>query len=117
MAIVINISKPENFLEVLNKEIDDGVVTSWRYDEDGDYTITNSEYANKAWLHPYIQNDELIFGIMGRKNVLLTITEYSLYHSAMVETLVLHFSDIIREIRVIQPLLSDYDTHSIDYKK
>lgn len=118
MAIILNVSQPERFLEVFKKEIDEGVITSWSYDEDGDFTLTNAEYANKAWLHPYIKGDEgLTFGILGRKNVLLTIVEYSSYHSAMIETIILYFNKVIDKISIVQPMVSDYDTHSIDYGK
>ena len=118
MAIIINISQPKEFLEVFKKEIDEGVIASWSYDEDGDFTLTNAELVNKAWLHPYIkENGSLVLGILGRKNALLTIAEYSSYHSAMVETIILYFNKIIEKISIVQPMVSDYDTHSIDCSK
>lgn len=118
MAIIINISQPKEFLEVFKKEIDEGVIASWSYDEDGDFTLTNAELVNKAWLHPYIkENGSLVLGILGRKNALLSIAEYSSYHSAMVETIILYFNKIIDKISIVQPMLSDYDTHSVDLLK
>ena len=114
MAIILNISQPNDFLVMLKDEIDKGVITRWSYDEDGDFTLTNRDLAKKAWFHPYINNDEgLLLGIIGRKNAMLTLSEYSLYHSAMLETIIL-FNKVVSKIVVTQPMVSDFDTHSIE---
>lgn len=117
MAIIIETSQPEEFLALLKRKMDRGDVKSWCYDEDGDFTLSNRELANKAWLHPYVKEDSLILGILGRKNTMLSIYEYSLYHSAMIEVLILFFNKVVEKIVVTQPMLSNYDTHSIDYGK
>ena len=117
MAIIIITSQPEEFLSQLKRRIDRGDVKSWNYDEDGDFTLTNRELANKAWLHPYIKGDSLILGILGRKNTMLSISDYSSYHSAMIDVLILFFNKVVERITVTQPMVSSYDTHSIDYGK
>ena len=116
MAIILDIEQPEDFLADLKKKTKNSQIDSWRCDGDGDFTCVLSNMEGKAWFHPYILSDNrLVFGILGRKNVLMTMSEYSIYHSFMVNTILYFFSKRIKTIRITAPLESDYDTRHVDY--
>jgi hypothetical protein len=51
--------KPERLLENFKKKIDDGKVETWSYDADGDFSHTPSQWKNRAWLRPVIEDDRL----------------------------------------------------------
>ncbi len=116
MAIVINIEQPDEFLADLKRKIETDQINIWRLDGDGDFTCLSSNMENRAWFHPYLVSDkELVFGILGRKNVLMTMSEFSIYHSSMVNTILYFFSKRVKSIRVTAPFESEFDTRKIDY--
>ena len=116
MAIILNIEQPEELLADLKRKIENRQIDSWLFDGDGDFTCLSSNLENKAWFHPNIvSNDKLVFGILGRKNVLMTMLEYSLYHSHMVNTILYNFCQRVKSICVTVPFESEYDTRKIDY--
>lgn len=116
MAVILDIEQPDDFLGEIKRMILNGQIDSWRFDGDGDFTCLSFNMENKAWFHPYfVSEKELIFGILGRKNVLMTMSEYSTYHSFMVNTILYFFSKQVRSIRVTAPFESEFDTRKIDY--
>lgn len=116
MAVVIDVEQPEEFLVDMKSKINSGQIASWLFDNDGDITCLSFNMENKAWFHPYfVSNDKLVFGILGRKNVLMTMSEYSIYHSSMVNTILYFFSKRIKNIHVTAPFESEFDTRNIDY--
>lgn len=72
--------------------IDQGHITTWEYDSDGDFTHTPSQWKNKAWLQPEVQDDKLRLTIMGTTSG-LSREVYAVYHGRFVEMLVAHVSD------------------------
>lgn len=114
MAIIIAIDYPEDLLDELKKRLRNDVISNWRCDDDGDFTLIIPPFENKAWFHPYIDDNKLILGILGRKNVLLTVSEFSAYHSIMLNVLLSNFGKEIKSIQVLSFLESEYDTRQID---
>lgn len=121
MAIEVKLRKiaPEQFINDIKKKIDDGEIDTWVYDEDGDFTHSSSQWINKAWMSPSIIEEdlskEIIFGILGRRGVNLSMTEYSIYHGRFVEVLLKYYSEYISNLVVTTPLVSPHDTHKIDF--
>lgn len=57
----------ESFIDNLKAQIDNGKISDWTYDSDGDFSSRKAELCNQAWFHPYEFTDMCIFGIVGRK--------------------------------------------------
>lgn len=116
MAVIIDVEQPEEFLVDMKSKIESGQIENWLFDNDGDITCLSFNMVNKAWFHPYlVSDDRLVFGILGRKNVLMTMTEYSIYHSCFINTILYYYSKRIKSIRVTVPFESEYDSRKIDY--
>lgn len=117
MAIFIKVSDPSGFLNDIKSSIDSGSIKEWIYDDDGDITLTEERLKNEAWFHPYLPIDKvLVFGIVGRKNVMMPISVYSTYHSELVKTLLACYSSQIECISIIPPFSNHFDTQSIEEK-
>lgn len=67
MAIFIKTKDPKELLGLIRSQIDNDIIKYWVYDLDGDITCIREELLGKAWLHPYLLDGFLAFGIMGRK--------------------------------------------------
>ena len=116
MAVILDVEQPEDFLADMRKKIENGQINNWLCDGDGDFTTLSCKMENRAWFHPYIVSDnKLVFGILGRKNVLMTMDEYAIFHSSMVNTILNFYSKRIRSIRVTVPFDNEYDTRRIEY--
>lgn len=92
MAIIIKTSNPQGLLMAIRKAIDDGHVTTWSYDDDGDFTHTPDQYNRKAWLRPESSAGELKFGIVYPQTVKKTKFIYGIYHGRFIEMLLVHFN-------------------------
>lgn len=114
MAIIVKTKHSEYIRVKIPVLINEGKVDMWEYDEDGDYTQVSPQWHNKAWLRAIIEDDNLIFYIIGRKMSLLSIEEYSFYHSRMSELIMSHFGDYIDHIIIIPPFKFEKDTKNID---
>lgn len=91
MAIIINTDTPQTLLDEIRKAIDSDQVITWQYDENNDFTHASDQYADLAWLRPRIYERELRFGIIGRKDHVLTDVEYGVYHGRFIEMLLMYF--------------------------
>lgn len=116
MAVIIDVEQPNEFLADMKSKMESSQIDSWLFDNDGDMTCLSFNMENKAWFHPYfVSDDRLVFGILGRKNVLMTISEYSIYHSCFINTILYYYGKRIKSIRITVPFESEYDTRKIDY--
>jgi hypothetical protein len=75
----------------IRKLIDQGHITTWAYDSDGDFTHTPTQWKNKAWLRPDEQTDKLRMTIIGPKSG-LTREVFAVYHGRFIEMLIAHVS-------------------------
>lgn len=98
MAIIITHPDPEQLLKAIYKAIDDKKVVTWIYDKDKDFTHANTQWENKAWLHPEVLEKELRFGILGRKEVEMSPQVYAIYHGRFVEMLLAHFDSMFGHV-------------------
>ena len=114
MAIQVITSKPEILLEDIKYLIDSGKIDTWLYDEDGDFTHSSDQWNKIAWFRPVCGQDRIIFGILGRKGINISIDEYSIYHGRFVEMLVKHYINKVESISIIRPMDNTFDTNKID---
>lgn len=86
MAIIIQTKKPHEFVEKLKNLVQGGEITTWICDSDGDFTLSNEMWKDKAWFHPRFEEDgSLIFNIWGRKDSNMSKLTYAVYHGRMVK--------------------------------
>jgi len=93
MALFVIAPNPRGLLKLIRSEIDQGRIDTWAYDKDGDFTHTASsgQWTNQAWLRPSVTSEMLMFGIIGRTNVVLTNEVYAVFHGRFIEMLLAHF--------------------------
>lgn len=117
MAVKIKSRKPQLLIEDIKKQIDAGDISTWSYDDEGDFTITSDKWKNKAWFTPYTieLEDAIYFGILGRKDINMTIEEFSVFHGSFVEMLLKHCIYDIKSIEILAPNSNSFDTKHIDY--
>lgn len=114
MAVIIETKYPHTLIAIMCRMIDDGEIDTWSCDKDGDFTHT-SQWANNAWMSPKIKDNIICFNIVGRKNVTMTIMEYSIYHGRFVELLLNHFAKDITSINITLPLETKGDCDRISF--
>ena len=114
MAIFIKTKDPKELLGLIRSQIDNDIIKYWVYDLDGDITCIREELLGKAWLHPYLLDGFLAFGIMGRKNVQLSIDTYSIYHGKFVEILLNKLGSHYSSIIIKAPFENTLDTKNIE---
>lgn len=115
MAIQIITSKPEILLEDIKNLIDAGKIDTWTYDADGDFTHSVEQWNNVAWFHPFFYRDRIIFGLIGRKGINISIDEYSIYHGRFIEMLVKNYINKVNSISVLRPSDNEFDSNKIDF--
>lgn len=91
MSITVFCNAPGKLLSKIKKSIDDGEIKTWKYDNDGDFTHTPDQWASTAWLRPIVAGDSLVFGLLGRKGIMMTKPLYGVYHGRFIEMLLTHF--------------------------
>jgi hypothetical protein len=74
----------------IRKLIDIGLITTWTYDEVGDFTHTPFPWKNKAWLRPEEQSDGLQLTLVKTQNAPLTREIFAVYHGRFMEMLIAH---------------------------
>lgn len=90
MAIYFRANNPKELLDSFKKAIDDGVVATWFYDKDGDFTHSTEQWKNLAWLRPRVENDNLIFSIINPKGQTISTIIYAIYHGRFIESMLSH---------------------------
>ncbi|WP_294455786.1 hypothetical protein [uncultured Bacteroides sp.] len=115
MAVQVVTSQPEMLLEDIKHLIDLGKIDTWLYDEDGDFTHGTNQWNRVAWFRPFCGSDRIIFGIIGRKGINISIEEFSIYHGRFIEMLVKHYINKVSSISVLRPSDNNFDSNKIDF--
>lgn len=115
MAIIVKTKTPKALVSRIIQMIDDEVIDTWSYDDDKDFTHTG-QWLNKAWFTPIYGDDFVKFALLGRKNVNMTLMEYSIYHGRFVELLLNHFPNEISGLAVTRPLEDSSDCNHIAFE-
>lgn len=91
MAVHFKTQTPQKLLNAYKKAIDDGHVTTWSYDKDGDFTHTAEQWIRKAWLRPQVvSGTELVLNILAPKEVDVSSAVYAIYHGRFIESVLRH---------------------------
>jgi hypothetical protein len=97
MAVIVKTEDPQRLLAAIKRAIDDGDIATWTYDEDGDFTHTRPQWSNRAWLHPRVREDGLVFNIVPPHARSISRTVYGIYHGRFIEMLLNHFDERFTE--------------------
>jgi len=97
MALVVETRSPEQLLQRIRDAIDDGSITTWTYDRDGDFTQIN--YPNKAWLRPTVIENRIVINIIGHRETTLSKRTYAAYHADFMQMLLTLFDEHFVTIR------------------
>lgn len=114
MAIIIKTNSNKNIVSDIKTKIDQGTIDSWLYDGDGDFTHASEQWGARAWFRASVDDCNVSFTIIGRKQTKLTIEEYSVYHGKFVSMLMMHFHQDIANLEMTMPLQHPLDTTRID---
>ncbi len=100
MAVHFETKTPKRLLAAYKKAIDDGHVTTWSHDRDGDFTHTVDQWRNKAWFRPQIiEGAELILYILKPTDGTITTAIYAIYHGRFIESMLRHCDSLFSVAR------------------
>lgn len=108
MAIYVKTDTPRKLVENIKKAIDEHKIDTWSVDSDNDFTHDVDQWRNKVWIRHRIEVGRVVFFVVRRKGVNMTIVEYAVYHGRFVEMLLAHFNKECDAIEV-SPLATNYD--------
>ena len=99
MAIVVQTGDPNGVIQKIHAAIQNGLVRTWAYDDDGDFTHTADQWRNRAWLRPRVKPGQLILIILAPNNAQLTKDVYGVFHGRFIEMLLTHLDAEIESAR------------------
>lgn len=111
MAILLRTNHPEALIDGFRKKIDSNQITSWKYDEDGDFVFTGEGVV--AWMRPVILLNRVDFYIIGRNDIEMSLKEYAMFHGHFVEVLLNFFPEDCKSMLVTSPFANENDTKNI----
>jgi hypothetical protein len=95
MAIYFETKTPKKLLTAFKKAIDDGHVTTWAYDKEGDFTHTTEQWNKQAWLRPkIIEGEALQMIIVKPANKKVSSAVYAIYHGRFIESMLRHCDEL-----------------------
>lgn len=97
MAVRAFTDDPQRLLRAIRQRLDDGSVTTWSVDGEGDLTHTSRQWARKAWMRPRVLDDRLLFNIIGSDEEKMTRATYGVYHGRLIQMLMTHFDHLFDE--------------------
>lgn len=101
MAVIFETKTPKKLLAAYKAAVDEGRVTTWSYDKDGDFTHTAEQWVRKAWLRPRIREQQaLVFFILGPSETRVSTAVYAVYHGRLVESVLRHCDGLFASARV-----------------
>lgn len=119
MSIILRTNiDARRIVDDIKGKIDNGEIATWSYDGDGDFTHSVDQWANRAWMRPVFFEDNptnMVFAIVGRKGLVISMEEYSIYHGRFVETLLKYYSKYIGSMQVTVPKGSPLDSSNINF--
>lgn len=101
MALIIETPTPRKLLRLIREAVDDGTVSTWYVDSDGDLGLTSEPLSGAAWMRPRDgQDGRLVFNILGKNGQKMTKAVYAAYHSRLLHLCLTYFDESCRAIRV-----------------
>ncbi len=111
MAILIRTNHPNIVIEEIKRRIDSHQISSWSYDDDGDFLFLKDGII--AWMRPKVLPNRLDFYVVGRNDLKMSIGEYAVFHGNFVELLLTYFPVECKSMLVTSPLVNENDTKNI----
>lgn len=91
--ITVLTTNPQALNAMIKKGIDEGHIKTWTYDKEGDYTHSETQWANRAWLRPVFANQQLKLIFLAPKNAIVEPVLRGIYHGRFIEMLISHFGN------------------------
>ena len=110
MAIYISTDNPQGLLDNIRKSIENQTIQTWNEDSEGDFTHV-SQCKEKAWFKPFVQQNRLDLGLIGRKDEDMTKMIYGIYHGRFSEMLLTHFDSMINSIELTTQGVEGLDSY------
>ena len=86
MSIIVKTKNPNTLVAKIKEYIDEKKIDTWIYDSN----VVQWEF--HAWLRPIVLDENtIIFGIIGRNDKKMSVVEYAVYHGRFIEMLLSHF--------------------------
>lgn len=111
MSVRALTSDAAGLLGKIKRLIDQGHVTTWQYDSDGDFTHTPSQWLNKGWLKPHKDSDRLRLNFVAPTSG-ASREVFAVYQGRFIEMLVKHVPDYFTDARAT-PNPDDNDSSNI----
>ena len=111
MAVRIYSGNPEDFLNRLIMDLRSDRIPTWTIDDEGDITISNAKWHQKAWFSIECPQGEnmIVFGLIQSKYYRMTKELYGVYHGRLIATLLAYYDTLITEINVSAEIDADFD--------
>jgi hypothetical protein len=88
----VRTDNPSDLLASIDNAINDGTIDLWAVDDDGDYSLTDDDRSEVAWMRPFVESDnEIVFSIIGVDERDMTVAEYAKLHSEFLRMLLNEF--------------------------
>lgn len=95
MAVIFFAPSAQSLLTKFKQRISQsdvkGKITTWSFDEDGDFTHDAANWTREAWFRPVVSTDRLTFHIIKPANTKISSVVYAYYHGHLIETFLNHF--------------------------
>ncbi len=91
MSVRLYCDDPSGLLREIRAAIRDRSIETWELDKDGDLTHSTEQWKNVAWFQPVVEENRVLFRILGRKAGKMTKVTYGVYHGRLIEMLLTHF--------------------------
>jgi hypothetical protein len=91
MAVRVFCSYPRRVLESISAKVRTGAIETWQIDDDGDFTHSPDQWKYLAWFRPVVEDDRIVFRILGRPGAVMSKATYGVYHGRFIEMLLTHF--------------------------
>jgi hypothetical protein len=109
MAVMVSCANPQGLLNKIKSAIQGGTVQTWSVDSDGDFTHTPEQWRYEAWFRPSIEQDKLVFFVLGKRTQAMSKAVYGVYHGRLIEMLLTHFDvDFTQAIATALPMHRDW---------
>lgn len=109
MAIFVETNSPQSLVDKIKEAIDQNKIDTWSYDSDGDFTHNVDQWRYNAWIRPIVEDKRVVFAILGRTDVPLSVVDYGVYHGRFVEMLLTHLDSQCSNIMVTPMPVIKYD--------
>jgi hypothetical protein len=78
--------QPTILLSAFKAAIDRGDIQSWRYDSQGNFTLTSSQWTRQAWFSASIGENQLCFHIYRPDSKTISRAVFVCYQTYLIET-------------------------------